>query len=411
MHCRAARSSVLTLVLMGTGLTLVAPVLGQERPGATPRVLTADDYARAERFMTYNTTPLVFRSGVRANWLPGDRFWYRNVIPEGSEFILVDPAKGIRAPAFDHAGLAAALSAAVGSASSAQAGARYDAFHLPFTTFDFSADGRAISFSIEDRRWTCVLPGGQPAPTAARRAQTPADAPPAACTPTTGSRAAAPRGTDANEVRSPDGRLAVFIRAGNLWVRDLATGTERALTTDGARDFGYATDNAGWTKSEQPVVLWSPDSRKIATFQQDQRGVGEMYLVETKVGHPALQSWKYPLPGDEVITTIQRVVIHVDGPRVVRLKMPPDQHRGTIADDIKARSGELEDVQWSPDASRLAFVSTSRDHKEETLRVADPDSGEVRNVLEEQVATFFESGNGRVNWRFLAASGEVIWFS
>ena len=77
---------------------------------------------------------------------------------------------------------------------------------------------------------------------------------------------------------------------------------ETPLTTDGVKDFGYATDNAGWTRSDRPVLLWSPDSRKIATFQQDERGVGEMYLVETRVGHPVLQQWKYPLPGDSVIT-------------------------------------------------------------------------------------------------------------
>jgi hypothetical protein len=54
---------------------------------------------------------------------------------------------------------------------------------------------------------------------------------------------------------------------------------------------------------DRPILLWSPDSKRIATFQQDQRGVGEMFLVETKVGHPTLKSWKYPLPGDEVVST------------------------------------------------------------------------------------------------------------
>ena len=119
---------------------------------------------------------------------------------------------------------------------------------------------------------------------------------------------------------SPDKKHAAFIRDSNLWVRDAATNKETALTTDGIKDFGYATDNAGWASSNRPIVLWSPDSKRIATFQQDQRGVGEMYLVETKVGHPTLQAWKYPLPGDEVVTTIQRVTIDLDGPRVVRLK-------------------------------------------------------------------------------------------
>jgi len=58
-----------------------------------------------------------------------------------------------------------------------------------------------------------------------------------------------------------------MIRDNNLWVRD-AGGKETQLTTDGIKDFGYATDNAGWTSSERPIVLWSPDSKKIATFQQ-----------------------------------------------------------------------------------------------------------------------------------------------
>jgi len=114
---------------------------------------------------------------------------------------------------------------------------------------------------------------------------------------------------------------AAYIRDYNLWVREIATGRETQLTTDGQKDFGYATDNAGWVKSDRPVLVWSPDSRKIATFQQDDRPVGEMYLVTTKVGHPELQQWKYPLPGDSAISMIHRVVINVDTPRVIRFQM------------------------------------------------------------------------------------------
>jgi dipeptidyl aminopeptidase/acylaminoacyl peptidase len=210
---------------------------------------------------------------------------------------------------------------------------------------------------------------------------------------------------------SPDGKRAAFIRSYNLWVRDVATGHETQLTTDGQKDFGYATDNAGWVKSDRPILVWSPDSRKIATFQQDERGVGEMYLVNTKVGHPQLQAWKYPLPGDSVIAMIQRVVIDVDTPRVVRFQMPPDPHRSTLCDHVVCRGSEWADVQWYPDGSHIAFVSTSRDHKHEVFRVADAANGNVRDVFREDVATQYESGNGMVNWRALPASNEVIWFS
>jgi hypothetical protein len=58
--------------------------------------MTAADYARAEKFMGYNVTPLVYRSGVRGNWLPDERFWYRVTTPGGSEATLVDPVKGTK---------------------------------------------------------------------------------------------------------------------------------------------------------------------------------------------------------------------------------------------------------------------------------------------------------------------------
>ena len=221
-----------------------------------------------------------------------------------------------------------------------------------------------------------------------------------------GGQGATPR----TDVPSPDGKRTAFIRDWNLWVRDIASGRETALTTDGVKDFGYATDNAGWASSDRAIVLWSPDSTKIATYQQDQREVGEMYLVDTKVGHPTLKAWKYPLPGDKTVTTIQRVIINIDEPKIVRLQMAPDQHRSSLCDDLACR-GEWGDVQWAPDSKTLAFVSTSRDHRQETLRVADASTGAVRDVLDEKVATFFESGNGRINWRYLPASNEVIWFS
>jgi len=64
---------------------------------------------------------------------------------------------------------------------------------------------------------------------------------------------------------SPDGTKAIFICDWNLWVKDSATGEERQLTTDGAKDFGYATSNAGWTTSAGASLSWSPDGKRIAT--------------------------------------------------------------------------------------------------------------------------------------------------
>jgi dipeptidyl aminopeptidase/acylaminoacyl peptidase len=384
------------------------------------------DYARAESFLPWKVQPLVYGATVRPNWLEGDRFWYRNSIPEGHEFVVVDAARRNRARLFDHERLAAALSAAADTS--------YSAYALPFTTFTPIADGNRLFLIAGNSTYICDLRAYRCEPGTFEPFRGEAARPVGVGQAAAGLLVRA-RPADRNTVASPDGKLAAFIRDYNLWVRDLETGRESQLTTDGVKDFGYATDNQAWARSETPTLLWSPDSRKIATYRQDERGVGEMYLVESRVGHPTLQAWKYPLPGDSVVPMLERVIIHLDGagpngaggagdasgpgsrgaagatPRVVRLQTPPDHHRSTVCDGIKC--GEFSDVEWSADSRHFAFVSTSRDYKHVALKVADPTTGAVRTILEESTPTYFEStltGRGQ-NWRVLHGSNEVIWFS
>jgi len=379
-------------------LLLVLPVAASAQ---APRVVTAEDYAHAEQFLGANTAQLVSGIPDRATWLADGRAWYRVSTADGSEFVMVDPRRRSRAPAFDHTRLAVALSTAMDRP--------VDPHQLPFRSFELSADGNALTFTVGGspfgramgmggggggQAWTCDLRAYQcaKADTAGGEA-----------------REAPPR----NSVVSPDGCRAAFIRDYNLWMRDLTTGEETQLTTDGVEDFGYATNNAGWVHSDMPVLNWSPDSRRIATFQHDARGVSHMYLVRTKVGEPELEAWRYPLPGDSVIFRIERVVIDVDGPdapRVVRLQMPPDQHRSMVTDHIACGTG-LCDLLWYPDGSALAFVSSSRDHKHAWVRVAEAATGAVHTLFEETSETQVGDASGTDNWSVLPKSRELIWWS
>src|SRR5579885_294703 len=79
-----------------------------------PRIFTAADYARAEKFMPYNTAPLVLHAAGRPTWVADDRFWYRTTTENGYEFVMYDAARGTRQPVFDQARIAAAISAATG---------------------------------------------------------------------------------------------------------------------------------------------------------------------------------------------------------------------------------------------------------------------------------------------------------
>ena len=352
--------------------------------------LTVKDYENAESKLGYNTQQYVDRGNVFPNWMPGDKFWYRVLTPTGSEFVLVDATKGTRTVAFDHEKLAASLSSATNK--------KYTGSMLPFQVINYSADGKSITFRTDGKQWKYDLQNSSLAADTTKLLEN-------------AQRSGGfGRGNRGNEVLSPDRTKAVYIKDYNLWVKDIKTNEQKQLTTDGVKDFGYATDNAGWTSSDGAIVRWSPDSRKIATFRQDQRNVGEMYLASTNVGHPTLRSWKYPLPGDKDIPMISRCVINVEDAKVIMFNIPPDPHRASLSDDISS-SGTFDDIDWNPDGTEVAFLSTSRDHKQEKFRIANAISGEVREVFEEVVPTQYESGWGAINWRYLPKTKEIIWFS
>jgi dipeptidyl-peptidase 4 len=354
-------------------------------PAQQPRQYTDADYSNAEKFMAYNVNPLAYKGQVKAQWLDDDRFWYRDVDDTSITYIAVDPAKGSRAPLFDHEKLAAALK------SASKAGA--DPKHLQLSDISLTNGGRTLTFSSRGATYQCAIGSAY------------------ACKLIAGSPQAGGQTPHPPLTLSPNRKLGAFIRDWNLWVRNLDTGSETQLTTDGVENFGYATDNAGWKQSDSAILLWSADSKMIATFQQDQRKDGEMYLVPVTNTHPKLKAWKYPLVGDKDVTMIERVVIDVGARKAIRLKMPPDQHRSTLCDDIACDGDTLADAYWSADDRHLAFVSTSRDHKQEWLRVADAQTGAVRKVMAEKVPKFYESGNEKINWHYLPESNEILWFS
>jgi dipeptidyl aminopeptidase/acylaminoacyl peptidase len=346
------------LVIAGNPLQARQAAPARQAPPAAsrPGQITAADYARAEKMLAPALGGLVVGGNVAPTWLPNDRFWYRATAADGSaSTVIVDPAAKTRTVCTPSIAECASLggNAPAGGGRGAGRGA-----------------GRG---------------GGRGAGAGG------------------GGGGGGGQSSDGKPLNmSPDGTKGAFIRTWNLWVKDIASGDEKALTTDGIEYDGYATDNAGWSGSDRAILKWSPDSKKIATQQQDERKVGEMYLVSTTVGHPTLRVAKFPLPGDPVMAMISRVVFDVPSGKMTRLKMDPDFHRATLGDDLS-----MNDYDWSPDGSQLALASVTRDHKKVTLRVANTSTGDVRTVLEETQPTQFESRGWRVLWK----TNELIWFS
>ena len=246
-------------------LAVVLPI-GSAFPQArrSPPPPTVADYGRADSILLLRSGLLKNRI-VIPNWLePNDQFWYRRETGTGTEFVIVDAGTGRKRPAFD----AEALAARVAKVTAV----RVKADSLPLDSLRLQGDATLpllAYLTVATTRVRCRL---QPEDYA--------------CEPL------APLGTEL--LPSPDGRLAVFTKGPNLWLRDLGTNEERALTTDGvSEDFGYAINVDGigtiprrraealGRRSPPAGVVWSPDSRTVIVPFVDQRHVAYYPLIET----------------------------------------------------------------------------------------------------------------------------------
>jgi len=99
---------------------------------------------------------------------------------------------------------------------------------------------------------------------------------------------------------SPDGRRAAFVRANNLFVTDLATHEERALTSDGSDVIINGTSD--WVYEEELAIRdafrWSPDSKKLAFWRFDQSPVPIFPMIDELSLAAKMVPERYPRPGD-----------------------------------------------------------------------------------------------------------------
>jgi dipeptidyl-peptidase-4 len=352
---------------------------------------TRADYVRAERFLGPNAQELVVNDAVQPHWIQGaDRFWFRNRGAHGYEFIVVDAGTGARRPAFDHARLAAALTLASDTS--------VDPAKLPFRDIRFVNGERAVRVATGPKRvWQCDL----------------------------GTYACAGPDTipldRVTEVASPDGKWVAFTRHDNVWVRNLATSAESQLTSDAAPDFGYAKPTGCCQqvtvvlqkRDQRPVLVWSPDSRRIATYKMDERGVRRMYLLEAKSPAAVLHDYPYALPGDSIIPRFDTYILDVVARTSVKVNKPPQPAVNTTCCWLTADS-VIKDIRWDAPGDHLFMTYGARGFRQLDLLEVDASTGDARAILEEKSKTYVETNlasGGVPNWRPIHHDREILWFS
>lgn len=100
---------------------------------------------------------------------------------------------------------------------------------------------------------------------------------------------------------SPDGKKVAFVHENNLYVKDIATGKETALTTDGSKN-AILNGTTDWVYEEEFAITkayqWSFDSKSIAYLRFDESEVPEFTMTYFEELYPEYYTFKYPKAGE-----------------------------------------------------------------------------------------------------------------
>jgi dipeptidyl-peptidase 4 len=372
------------IVVLGLGIGALCAARAQSN-GASGHI-DAATYQAAEKLNPFQLLSAIKNPNPRFNWIgQTDWAWYRRDTHDGFDFQLIDASTGQRHAAFDHAAVAEALRST---------GEKADASNLPITDLRFSNDRATVVITTDKELLKWNRDAGVVTTTLL------------------------PPNPHSGESVSPDKHWAAFRRNDNLWIRNLNTGEEHALTSDGAPYYSYGKlpdDSLIAVKARRtdmvlpPVgLLWSPDSSRLIVPRVDERKVRSYTYLQSVPPH----GWS-PIPyvihrallGDAQQPVVDLFSIDVATDKIARLEVPANL-------TARLQSG---DGWWSSDLTHVYSLAAPVDQKSLSLLECDIASGQVRTVIKETaprttVAPYVAEYNAP-NVRILGGGKEVLWFS
>ncbi len=174
---------------------------------------------------------------------------------------------------------------------------------------------------------------------------------------------------------SPDGSAIAYVRGADLYVYDLQTNRERAVTTGGTETLthGLAEFVAQEEMGRDHGFWWTGDGRALVYQSNDASGV-EVWNVADPAAGPETPPYasRYPRPGRaNVEVRLYRQALDGGEPREIRWD--------------RARYPYLTHVGAAPGAP-LTVTVQSRDQRDLVLYRVDPEAGETAPLLEERDA-------------------------
>jgi dipeptidyl aminopeptidase/acylaminoacyl peptidase len=365
----------------------------------------------ANRFSNEAINRLVPSTSVSPNWIAEtDSAWYHWRDSDRSTFYLLVPKARSKAPLFDHAKMAAALS---------EIGGRpHESHRLPFTTVDFTKDLKSIRFTIDSLRYEWDLSAETLKSVGLARDDSTATRGGGGGGGQRGGGFMGGGGTPDFRNYSPDSTAFAFAKEHNLYLVEVGKPDTVQLTFDGEeyysfgwRDTAQSNENnrgggqqRGGRERTPPdprvraSVNWSPDSKAFVVTRRDQREVSELYLVDVLAKpRPKLVKYKYTMPGEENVT-LQELFLYRRGDTGLEpLEIAP-----------RWKDESLMNIHWTTGSSVLRFLRRDRLQRNAELVELDLASKATRVLLSEGVENSRLETQGV---RYVKSGGDMIWFS
>src|SRR5881628_922466 len=183
---------------------------------------------------------------------------------------------------------------------------------------------------------------------------------------------------------SPDGRMVAFVRANNIYVTDLTTGAETALTADGNDDVINGTSD--WVYEEEldlrDAFRWSPDGKRIAFWRFNQSPIRPFYLINADSLYPELAPVRYPKAGTPN-SEVKIGVVDVATRAKVWVDLGPDRESYVAAMDFAGSADEI----W--------LTRLNRHQNRLDLLLADARSGASRSIMTDADSAWVDANQPR----------------
>ncbi|MCD4696291.1 MAG: S9 family peptidase [Bacteroidales bacterium] len=173
---------------------------------------------------------------------------------------------------------------------------------------------------------------------------------------------------------SPDGSKIAFVRANNIFIKDLINSKELQVTYDGLYN-NIINGAPDWVYEEEfsfsKAFFWSPDSKKIAFYRFDESEVKEFSMTMWGELYPKQNKFKYPKAG-EANSSVSILVYDTESGKTIPMNL------GDETDIYIPR------IKWTNDPEILSIQWMNRLQNELKILLTNATTGESETVYNEK---------------------------